>query len=182
LIALVRHGLSAHVHAGLVDLDGYQRWRDAYEAAGIDPREVPPSALQELAIRCGALVASDSPRASQSAQLLAPQREVVTSPLLRELELSPPNLRGIRLPLLGWAVAIGLRGALRRADATELARVRAAADWLVALADTHGDVVVVTHAMIRAKLADELQSRGMQRTVPRGRMRHRSAWELRRPL
>ena len=180
MIALVRHGLSAHVHTGRVDLEGYQLWRDAYEAAGVDPREVPPHELQELAMRCGVLVASDSPRALQSAQLLAPGREVITSPLLRELDLSPPNLRGVRLPLIGWAVLIGLRTALRRVDAREHERVRAAADWLIELADAHGDVVVVTHAMIRAKVADELQSREMQRTVPRGKMRHWSAWVITR--
>jgi len=69
-------------------------------------------------------VASDVPRAVASAALLAPSRTVVTSPLLRELALPAPNLGPLRLPLMGWALAIGCSALLRR-NITDEERKRA---------------------------------------------------------
>lgn len=98
-IVLVRHGRSAHVHAGWIDVHGFHRWREAYEAAGILPGEVPPAELLERARRAGVVVASDAPRAIESARLLSEGREVISSPLVRELDLPPPAVRALRLPL-----------------------------------------------------------------------------------
>ena len=123
-IVLVRHGLSAHVHAGFIDLAGFGRWREAYEAAGIDERDEPPPELRAVAARCGIIVASEARRAIESAKLMNPQGSVRTSPLLQELELAPPNIRGVRMPLAAWALAIGAQwmicAALRRAPVRPL--------------------------------------------------------------
>src|SRR6185436_11260073 len=97
-IFLVRHGRSAHVHSGWIDLDGFQRWREAYERAPIAAEEVGPPHLVELARTADRVVSSDAPRAIASARLLA--GEFVVSPLLHELKLPPPALRRIRLPLI----------------------------------------------------------------------------------
>src|SRR3712207_4119623 len=106
-ITLIRHGRSAHVVTGLLDLDAVRRWREVYEAAGVMAGEVPPRELHDLAATAGLLAASDTRRAIESAQLLA-SRDIETTPLLRELDLHPPNIR-LRMPLLLWAIAIGLR-------------------------------------------------------------------------
>lgn len=120
-IVLVRHGRSAHVHRGFVDLAGFHRWRDTYEAAGVDEREEPPKELKALASASGIVVASRAPRAVAHARLLDPDRDVTTSELLHELELAPPAIRGIRMPLIGWAIAIGMR---RHVSDVEIRRAR----------------------------------------------------------
>src|SRR6188474_2955914 len=106
-IALVRHGRSTHVHSGWIDAAGFREWRRHYEAAGIGEAERVPSELAELAVRADLVVSSDAPRAVASARLLTPARDIVVSPLLRELDLEAPDLRGLRLPLLAWAFAVG---------------------------------------------------------------------------
>jgi broad specificity phosphatase PhoE len=180
-IVLIRHGRSAHVHAGWIDLAGFQRWRAAYEAAGIDPLDRPPAPLQALASTAGAIVTSDIPRAVESARLLAPGAQLLVSPLLRELALVPPNLRRIRLPLLGWALTYGLRMLVRgrgHVTADEEERARQAATWLAGLAREHGHVAVVTHHTFRSVLAKELQSRSWHAAIPRRKSAHWSAWIL----
>jgi broad specificity phosphatase PhoE len=185
-IVLVRHGLSAHTHSGLIDLAGFGRWRAAYEAAGIDERDEPPPALRALASSSGVIVASEARRAIESARLLDPQARVTTSPLLQELELAPPNIRGIRMPLMAWALAIGvewiLRTALRRArvSPSEVQRSREAAAWLADLADRHGSVLAVTHASFRSLLSERLIEQGWRCETTTGRSSHWSAWPFRR--
>ncbi|HET8774262.1 MAG TPA: hypothetical protein VFP80_10740 [Thermoanaerobaculia bacterium] len=175
-IYLVRHGRSAHVHAGWVDLAGFHRWRESYEAAAIAEGETPPAALQEIAATAGVVAASDAPRAIASAKLL--REDVVVSPLLRELELHPPRLRGVKLPLALWALSFGVQWLFRGTHATpdEEARAREAAEWLEQRAQD-GPVVAVTHHSFRALLAKALVSRGWQSGKPR-RGHPWSAWML----
>lgn len=185
-IFLVRHGCSAHVHRGLVDLAGFGRWREAYEAAGIDERDQPPPELTALAGRSGIIVSSPAARAMQSARRLHETREITTSPLLAELELAPPGLRHVRMPLIGWALAIGIgwmiRAALRRPRVApaELQRARDAAEWLSDLARHHDAILAVTHASFRSLLAEQLIERGWRCEVPGKRSRHWSVWRLQR--
>lgn len=179
-IALIRHGRSAHVHAGWIDGAGFQEWRASYEAAGIDPEHLPPPALQHLAASAGLVVASDTPRAIASARLLAPGREIVTSELLRELELLGPRLGRLRLPLFGWALAVGLRSLALSfrggyPPKAEVARVTEAVGWLERLTESHSLVVVVTHASFRRQLATHLQSRGWRERTRRS-LRPWSTW------
>lgn len=176
-IVLVRHGRSAHVHTGLIDLAGFRRWRDDYERAGIDARHEPPPALRALAAASGVIVASTARRAIESAELLEPGRTISTSPLLAELELAPPHLR-VRMPLIAWAVAIGVQWVIRRGrvSAEERQRSRDAAEWLTGLAATHESVLAVTHGSLRLLLSDRLVEQGWRREVPRNRGSHWSAW------
>ncbi|WP_438036480.1 hypothetical protein [Sorangium sp. So ce204] len=104
-IILVRHGRSGHVHTGWIDAAGLQRWRDAYDAAGLAPGELPPPALRRLATQAGVVVASDLPRARASAELLVPGVEIATSALLREVDQPSPPLGNARAPLAVWALA-----------------------------------------------------------------------------
>ena len=177
LIHLVRHGRSAHVHAGWVDLAGFHRWRESYEAAAIVDGETPPRSLIAIAEDAGLIVASDAPRAIASAKLL--REEVVVSPLLRELDLRPPNLRGVKMPLPLWALAIGMRWLVRRTHATphEEARAREAAAWLQQLAND-GAVVAVTHASFRSLLAKTLIAEGWRVAGTPRRAHHWSVWSI----
>ncbi len=178
-IILVRHGRSAHIHAGWINRAGVLRWREAYDAAGIDARETPPRELQEIARAAGMVVASDTTRAVESARLLAPGREVTLSPLLREFDLAPPNLRRLRLPLAAWALAYGVRLLFRPHEhitPAEHERAHEVARWLAELAEEHGSVVVVTHHTFRSVLAKTLEHAGWRKELPQRRSAHWSAW------
>jgi broad specificity phosphatase PhoE len=164
-------------------VEGFRRWRDAYEAAGIVEDETPPPELSLVASRAGAIVASDTPRALASARLLANGRDVIASEQLRELDLDPPSLR-FRLPLAAWALAYGIRLLWRRmssrshATDTELQRARETARWLADLSRAHGSVVVITHATFREFLSEALVDSGWKEQRSGGR-RHWSVWLLR---
>src|SRR6185436_11512114 len=107
-IVLVRHGPSAHLQrGGFVDRSAVERWRDAYDAAGIRADCRPPVALVETAADATHIIASDLPRAVESAERLAPQRAVWLSELLREIPLAIPRWP-TRLPLEAWGVLIHL--------------------------------------------------------------------------
>jgi broad specificity phosphatase PhoE len=185
-IILVRHGRSAHVHAGWIDREGFLRWREAYEAAGIDHADRPPPELCEAAASAGVLISSNVRRAMESARLLAPGRELVTSPLLHELDLDPPWFGSLRLPLTAWALSYGglwlKRAMLRQPQHSnaEIRRSEEGAKWLRELAEKHGRVVVVTHGSFRRLLASKLLEEGFRHGPARRTMRHWSAWTLTR--
>ncbi|HYC91343.1 MAG TPA: hypothetical protein VEO54_19130 [Thermoanaerobaculia bacterium] len=154
--------------------DGFLRWREAYERAGILESEIAPPALCELARNAKHLVASNAPRAIASAEKLAPGREVLVTPLVRELELAPPRLFGLKWPGMVWMLAFAIRGL--KPTAEEAARVREAAKLLHHL----GDAVVVTHGAVRPAIARELVKLGW--TLGKGRRSHHwSAWTLTMP-
>lgn len=185
-IVLVRHGRSAHVQTGWIDAAGLRAWREAYERAGIREDERVPSALHALVEPADLVLASDAPRAVVSARLLAPGREVGLSPRFRELELPGPDLGAVRLPLVGWAVAIGLRtqGLVWRGkypSAVDAERVRDAAAWLGELAKLHVRMVVVTHASFRDELARGLERAGWRHEPGRRGSRPWSALVLSQP-
>jgi len=127
--------------------------------------------LAEFVCDASLVVSSDAPRAQESARLLWPGREIVSSRLLRELELPAPELGRLRLPLAAWALAIGVRNA--RPARAEIARAEEAASWLSSLAAHEPFVVAVTHGSVRRLLARSLVLAGWQ---PQGRSRPVQPW------
>lgn len=181
-ILLVRHGRSSHVHSGWADASGFRSWRAAYEAAGIMDAERPPTSLLRMASDARLVVASDAPRALESARLLARDGEVTVSPLLRELDLQGPRLGGLRLPLRAWAVAVGVRMLVMKLrggypSPAEAARVNEAAEWLEGLAASDSTIVAVTHASFRRQIANRLVRSGW-RSEARPSASHWSVWPL----
>ena len=192
-IVLVRHGRSAHVERRWLDVEGVRRWMLAYDAAVIAHEHPPPPALVGLARAADLIVTSDLPRAVASAALLAGPRDVEATPLLREApletpELPLPRLAGVRLPLGGWALVLGVRWlrASRRGlpppgvDAAVLARAEEAATWLTERVTGGGSVLVVTHATMRTLLAAALTRRGWRPPAQRP-FREWSAWRFQAP-
>lgn len=182
---LLRHGRSAHVHKGWVDIHGFRRWRQAYEAAALREGEQPPAAVAALAAAADLVVASDAPRAVASAERLVAAGRVRTSPLLRELDLDAPSFGPVRLPLLAWAVAVGVRSFVRGRHAShragvETKRVLDCATWLDGLSVAHLTTVVVTHASFRRRLWGELQHLGWQSASTERSWEPWSAWTLHR--
>jgi broad specificity phosphatase PhoE len=184
-ILLVRHGPSAHIHTGWIDAHGFRAWRTAYEAAGISENAPPPPSLAQSTSDASLFLASDAPRAVASARLLASEREVVVSPLLRELDLDAPSCGKLRLPLRAWAFAVGGRmlvQTLRQQypSPAEAARIDEAADWLDTLAAQHPRLVVVTHAMFRKRLSANLLRKDWQFEPGRRSLAAWSEWTLQR--
>ena len=181
-LILVRHGRSAHVHRGWIDSAGLARWQVAYDAAGLHDDDAPPASVAALAREAALVVSSDMPRAIASASRLVGPDRAPTSPLLREIPLRLPTWPRVRLPLAGWALAIGLGTAwrtLRGQPAHEaiVTQARSAAAWLASLAEERGTVLAVTHGALRGHLAAALRERGWSAPSSRS-IRHWSAWEL----
>ena len=180
-IVLVRHGPSAHTFSGTaIDRVGVERWREAYDAAGIDPRALPPAALAGMAARCTCVLASDLPRAVTSAERLDPDRAIQTTALLRETRLPIP-LWPTRLPLAAWELLIHLSWVYRIArgrhpEALEKERAVAAARWLDSLATADTSALVVTHGVFRRLLAQQLRDLGWRGAERHGGYAHWSAW------
>jgi broad specificity phosphatase PhoE len=185
-ITLVRHGRSSHVDTGWLNRDAVEAWLRAYDTAGLAANELPPPELRTIATKAGLIVASDLPRAIESATLLSAGREIVQSPLLRETSLEIPGMAGLRLPISAWGLVIGLhwmmksRAALVSKEKPVRERGRDAARWLTALAMEHESVIAVTHGAFRRFLADALVANGWAPTPGRQRFHHWSAWEFKR--
>jgi broad specificity phosphatase PhoE len=185
-IILVRHGHSAHTMSpGWIDAAGVERWREAYDAAGILDTSIPPSDLVGVVAQADCVMASDLTRAIVSAERLAPATPARVSPLLREMPLEIPRWLPSRWPLVVWEVCIHLHWLLkeRRGSIAEAAELRRAAD-AVALLDevtrTAPTVVAVTHGAFRRLLARQLGATGWA-SDPRDRgYRNWSAWPFRR--
>jgi broad specificity phosphatase PhoE len=185
-LILVRHGRSSHVHRGWVDSRGIRAWREAYEAAGIRETERVPAGLEQVAAQVDLIVSSDAARALSTARLLAPERAIIVSPLLRELDLKTPDLGGLRLPLAAWTAAIAGRVlllTLRRQypSASEVARLSAAAAWLEELTSRHSSVLAVTHGSFRQEIARLLLRTGWEAEDRSRAIHHWSAWSFIRP-
>ncbi len=185
-LILVRHGATSHVHhGGAIDRAGLQRWRDGYDSAGLLVSSHPPRSLVRVAADATHVVASDLPRAIASAERLAPGRSIHVSPLLREVPLAIPRWP-TRLPLEAWAVIIHLAWSyriVRGTDVTEreLARARAAAQWLGDIVADGSSALVVTHGVFRRLLAKWLIEQSWHSHGRRGGYRHWSAWTLSGP-
>jgi broad specificity phosphatase PhoE len=184
-IALIRHARSSHVHTGWMNAAGFRAWREAYEGAGIREDERVPAGLELLVKHPDLVLTSDAPRAIASARLIAPSSEIVVSPLLRELDLHGPQLGALRLPLVGWAVAVGARTLVetvrgRYPSEAEADRISEAATLLEKLALQHPLLLVVTHASFRKRLADRLLRTEWQAEPGPRSFEHWSVWLFRR--
>ena len=183
-ILLVRHGPSSHVHDGRwLRHREVHEFEDAYDAAGILEDNMPPAELLDVAKGAELIVASDLPRAIVSADRLAPRRDVVHSPLLREIRLEPPRWVPVALPIAAWDALSHAQWSLRLLAGTrnEFARRgEAAAVWLEQHARSSRTIVVVTHAGFRRILASRLIARGWRGDLltRKDRYANWSSWEL----
>ena len=183
-ILLVRHGPSAHVHDGSwIRRRAVAGYEDAYDAAGILSDCTPPDALIRVAASAQLICASDLPRAVASAERIARGRDVVTSPLLREIRLEPPPWIPLKLPIQVWDLFSHLQWSYRllaRTDHQYVQRAIAAAEWLEERTRTAQTVVAVTHGAFRRILAARLATLGWRATRARPRYEHWSVWAFER--
>src|SRR5436190_7900055 len=163
-VFLVRHGPSSHVHDGRwMHRSVVHEFEEAYDAAGIVGDCVPPPELVRAAVNVDIICASDLPRAIASAHRLAQGREVITSPLLREIRLEPPRWIPLRLPITAWDLVSHLQWSYRLRARTQhefVCRAHSAADWLEQRAGVSNTILAVTHAGFRRIVAARLIARG----------------------
>lgn len=163
---------------------GVSKHEDAYDGAGILEHSPPPPSLLHAAATADIICASDMPRAIASAQRVADGRDILVSPLLREIRLEPPRWLPIRLPIDAWDAMSHVQWSARlvfRADHEFVRRATAAADWLVG--QTNGmsgspTILAVTHAAFRRILAADLAGRGWRPASRRRSFANWSIWEF----
>jgi broad specificity phosphatase PhoE len=162
-----------------------REFEDAYDAAGIVHDCVLPADLLRASLNVDIFFASDLPRAVSSAHRLAQQRDVVTSPLLREIRLEPPRWIPLRLPIAAWDVLSHLQWSYRLvvgADHDSVRRAEAAADWLEQHARCSTTLLVVTHGGFRRILAARFIARRWQLAPGRASYANWSSWEFERSI
>jgi broad specificity phosphatase PhoE len=183
-LLLVRHGRSAHVHDGSwIDAVGARRFEALYDAAPIRTDEAPPTSVIEAARSADVLIASDLARAITSARALAPDREPVVTPLLREVAFKLPAWSP-KLPLGLWDGLYYLRWTavlFARTETHETKRAAVAADWIESQATDRELTVAITHGDFRRLLSAKLARRGWRLSPGRRRYHNWSAWELTGP-
>lgn len=174
-IVLVRHGKPDGASATPISGRAIGEWVRRYDAAGVSRLFEPPARARGLAAASACFVASDLPRARQSAEWLAGTRGIIVDAELREAVLPESLGASLKLPPGVWIVLARLAWFLNCGDASETvaetrARAVRAADRLAALASEHECVVAVGHGMFNGFLARELKARRWRgpRTFPRG--------------
>jgi broad specificity phosphatase PhoE len=158
-------------------------FENGYNAAGILSDDAPPSELVEIASRSDWLVASDLRRAIESARRIAPGRDPVIVPLLREIELEPPHWIPMPLPIAAWDALSFAQWSYRLfvdAEHEFVRRADAASDWLVERAASAANVVAVTHGGFRRIVACRLETRGWHAAERQLGHANWSAWSFTR--
>jgi len=164
-IILVRHGKPDGMSAKGISGRGIGEWVRGYDSVGISRTLEPPAGVRALAMQATCFVASDLPRARQSAAWLAGTRRVIHDRDLREAVLPESLGISLTLPPGVWVVVARLAWFLNWGNANETvaathARAARIANGLAVLAAEHGCVMAVGHGMFNRFLAGELRRRG----------------------
>lgn len=159
-ITLARHGKpDLHLDSWVAPME-MEDWLRHYDQAGVAPGTVPATTLAQA--QAAHLVASSTlPRSVQSAQRLAPGREVLCDELFCEAELPCPHWHCPRLPPLAWSAMFRLAwfyGVSSHAEPLPQTRWRAhqAALRLIQLARENDSVLLVGHGLMTLLIAREL--------------------------
>lgn len=169
-IVLVRHGEPDCATRGRLARDAFVDWLAAYAAAGVSREPSRASPCRAAARDARTIFASDSPRARDSATILAGERLVKTNAIFREAEIAIPPF-GLALPPQAWTAAGRLSWLLGAASpegvSSAKARAARAADLLCAEAAT-GGVLLVGHGWMNRMIGQALLSRGMRKMEKTG--------------
>lgn len=139
-------------------------WVERYNAASIVPSERPDS-LQQLAETAGVVVCSSLTRCVESRAHLGCECAHDPDPVFAEAHLPYPDWAFPLMPSRLWRVSFRTAWFLGFARHTEPVReskkrAGAAADKLIALAESHGSVLLMGHKVMNALIAAQLRKRG----------------------
>jgi broad specificity phosphatase PhoE len=167
-ISLMRHGKPAPHPSAWIRGHELDEWIQSFDQGGIDDAMVIPAEVQRLASTMGWVIASDLPRATQSAARLAEVRLVrgiVSDPNLREARLMHSFRTSLRAPASVWLTVARLAWWLDVTASPEpiaAARMRArrVTDKLISLALKHHSVLVIGHGIFNTLIAHRLRKLG----------------------
>jgi broad specificity phosphatase PhoE len=164
-IVITRHGRPALDRDLTFGWRSYKVWWGKYDAGGLAADQAPPEELVETAAKADVIFSSPLKRSLETAEAIAPGREIVTDPVFVEAALPPPPVPGLRLRPGHWGVFariawwFGYSGGLESRIEAEH-RAEAAADKLVATAETGKNVVLCAHGWFNRMLRPALLARG----------------------
>ncbi len=164
-IVITRHGRPALDRDLTFGWRDYKIWWDKYDAGGLAADQQPPEELVQSAAEADVVFSSPLKRSLETAQAIAPKRDIVTDPVFVEAALPPPPVPGLRLRPGHWGVFaraawwLGYSGGLESRREAEH-RAEAAADRLVEAAERGQDVVLCAHGWFNRMLRPALQARG----------------------
>ena len=164
-IVLVRHGKPDAVRTAAITGLDIGQWVRHYNEVGITREFAPPALARQLASAARCMIASDLPRAMESAAWLAASRDVRVDRELREAGLPESLHISIRMSPGAWVVLARVAWWLNWCQSEEtiaMTRQRAGrvADRLGVLAAEHGSVLAIGHGMFNRFVARQLLRRG----------------------
>jgi broad specificity phosphatase PhoE len=174
-IVLARHGEPSLSRDVKLNAAEYAAWWARYEVLGLLPGQVAPEPLTAFAAGAGVVICSTRVRAIESAKVVCGQRVFDVDERLIEAPLPPPNWPDwLRLPPRYWGVIARTwwwffdhhMGQETRAQAD--LRADQAADRLIELAGSNGDVLVVAHGFFNAMIGRALRRRGWKLVEDQG--------------
>jgi broad specificity phosphatase PhoE len=163
-IILVRHGRPDHSGASWSTPAGMKTWVERYNAANVVGHERPDT-LKQMAATADMVVCSSLLRCVESREHLHCECSTEPDPLFIEAHLPHPEWTFPLMPSRFWRLAFRAAWFLGFARNTEPVsesrrRASAAADKLIELAQTHGNVLLMGHKIMNALIATELRQRG----------------------
>jgi broad specificity phosphatase PhoE len=182
-IVLARHGepgLSRKVRLNAAE---YSAWWARYEETGLLAGQTAPAGLVAQAGRAAVILSSTRIRSIETAKAVAGDAPFESHPELIEAPLPPPGWPSwFRLSPRHWGVVSRFwwwffnhhAGHETRAQAE--VRAAAAAERLIELAESGGDVLVVAHGFFNAMIGRMLKRRGWRLTQSQGY----KYWSMRR--
>lgn len=168
-IVLIRHGQPAIALAPRTGHRGFRAYLDDYEDAGLDPANIPPAELRDLAGEISTIFTSGRRRSDESARALAPHAEIVADPLFAEAPLASPQFPLLRMTVTKWAVVsrilwhAGFHPGIESYRQAKSRSIRAA-NMLVAQAEREGAAVLVAHGYFNFLIGQQLRLRGFHRS------------------
>lgn len=168
-IILIRHGKPAIPTAPVARHHEFRSYIDAYEEAGLDPKDAPPAELRDLVREIDAVFTSGRKRAADSAKALAPNAELIVDPLFAESPLASPRIPLLKMKVTKWAVVSRLMwyaGFSPKIEGYRKSKRRAkqAAEILIKRAQITGGAVLVAHGYFNYLIGIELRRRGFVQT------------------
>jgi broad specificity phosphatase PhoE len=172
VIVVARHGRPKGDRRVRIDWRGYIDWWAQYDRDGLSPGQTPPPALVELAAASHVVFASSLQRAIETAQAVAPGREIVIDPIFVEAPLPPPPIPGKRRAK-DWGVWARAAWWLGRSAGQESRpeaerRAEAAVATLTARALRGENVLLCAHGWFNRMLRPILQAQGWRCVEDRG--------------
>jgi Histidine phosphatase superfamily (branch 1) len=162
-IALARHGRLVLEGEPWTSAQNLSAWIDRYQCASLDSSE-PPQQIKARAAS-STVVCSNAPRCVESAQRIAPGREILADALYCEAGLPHAQWLRPKLPAAVWAAVFRVAwfcgysaGAESYVEAG--ARARLAAEQLIAMARVRGPVLMVGHGIANILIARHLRALG----------------------